>query len=400
MNGLAPRRRRAAEFAQLADLAVDRPGADVAKQLAEDEESAQLVSITQALRELESAAGPDPQFRARLRQRLVAHATVTAPAGGTARTPVVPAPRGGRTQRLGGRAGSPRLAFLAGTLAALVLISGLTLLASNNAVPGDSLYAIKRSSENLELALLHNPQDRGERKLSFARERLQEINSLVARNGSPAGGSTGTGTFGSADTNQMLAALKDMDRSTGEGAALLTGLAVQKQSAQLLAELDAWANGQLTSLTTLRQRMPGEAAQRATGSITLLNRLSFRLAELRAALGCTGCLQDPVLDDLGPIPHCLTCAGTGTPGAPRSNGATPPPGSTSGPGGRSPDPVQTTGPGTSLPTGSAPPPPATVGPAGVPGIPLGTGGPLPTASGLPSPSPDVVCRVLGSLCRK
>lgn len=399
MNGLAPRRRRAAEFARLADLAVDRPGADVARQLADDEESVRLVSITQALRELEIEAAPEPEFRDRLRARLIAHATVTSPAAPRARTPVVPAPRGGRTQRLGGRAGSPRLAFLAGTLAALVLISGLTLLASSRAVPGDSLYAIKRSSENLELALLHNPRDRGERNLSFARERLQEINSLLSRSGvapgSPAGGS---GTLGSAGTGQMLAALDDMDRSTNEGASLLTGLAVEQRSDPLLTQLAGWSAEQRAALTALRPRMPSDAARRATDSLGLLDQLDRRLADLRVALPCLACLQGTAVDNLGPIPHCATCAKSGTPGAPGSTTA--PPGQTNGPGGGNPDPTQAPSAGTSAPGGSAPPVASTAAPTSAGGAPVVPGGVLPTASGQATPSPDVVCRLLGALCRK
>jgi hypothetical protein len=400
MNGLAPRRRRAAEFARLADLAVDRPGADVAKQLAEDDESAQLVTITQALRELEVAAGPEPEFRDRLRRRLVAHATVTAPAI-TAATPVVPAPRGGRTQRLAGRAGSPRLAFLAGALAALVLISGLTLLASSGAVPGDRLYGIKRSSEQLELALVHDPQDRGQRQLTFAQNRLQEIDKLVDRNRTELGPATsGSGTFGSADTDRMLAAMGDMDRNTNEGAVLISTLAVQQHSEQLLASLADWIRGQRDALTSLKTQMPNTAARRAAGSVQLLSQLNERVVQLRRVINCT-CMQNPEIDPLGPKPCSPCVAQPSVPGGSGPSG-TPPPGAPTGrPSSTGPDPTQTASPsGTGLPGVNAPPAVTTTGPV-APGVPTHTnGGVLPTASGVLPATPDVVCRLLGRvLCQ-
>jgi hypothetical protein len=404
MNGSAPRRGRAAEFARLADLAVDRPGADVAKQLATDEEAAALVTLTQALRELDLDAGPDPEFRDRLRQRVIAHASVTTPAkAGAARPrPVVPAPRGGRAQRLA-KTGSPRLAFLAGALAALVMISGLTLLASSRAVPGDTLYAIKRSSENLELALAHGPADRGNRQLGFAWERLLEIGKLVARNGNelgPATSTTGSGTLGSPDTDRMLDVLQDMDGATGEGVAIITGLAVEQRSQSMLNQLESWTTKQRGTLLALKPHMPAVATQRADDSLNLLNNIVSRIAGLRQVLNCT-CMQNAKPDPLGPVPCPVPCTPQsavpgGGPGA-----SSAPAGPTSGPGGSSPDPVQTSG-GTSPPSGSAPPPPSTAGPNGSTSGPVGVGtnAPLPTASGQPPPSPDLVCRLLDKvLCK-
>jgi Domain of unknown function (DUF5667) len=395
MNGLASRRRRAAEFARLADLAVDRPGADVAKQLAGDEESAHLVSVTQALRELgPTAADPDPEFRARLRRRVVAKASVTGVPKPS--RPAVPAPRGGRAQRLA-QAGSPRLAFLAGTLAALVLISGLTLLASSRAVPGDTLYGIKRSSESLELALVHDPLDKGHRQLRFAEERLGEISTLVRR--TPGSGAGSSGTLGSADTDRMLAAMVDMDRDTGEGAAIITGLAVQQRSDALLSELSSWATQQRIALSPLVDQMPPTAALRAATSLALLQSLGVRLTELHNSLGCA-CLQTSGHDPLGPKPCPVPCvpAPGGKPSAPN-----PPAGPTSGPGRASPDPVHTSPSGAGRPSGgSAPPAPSTAGPPGsvVPGTVNGTTAPLPTASILPPAIPDPACRLLGPvLCR-
>src|SRR5262249_51214141 len=159
----------------------------------------------------------------------------------TGRAAGPPRRRPGRTAR----AGSPRLAFLAGLAAALVLVSGLTLLASNRALPGDTLYAVKRSGEQVELALVHNPQERGLRGLSFAQTRLTEVGQLIARGaGTSPGQHNGTGgargTPAADDSGLLTRTLADMDADTRDGAVLVTGYAVQQRSDQALAELARW----------------------------------------------------------------------------------------------------------------------------------------------------------------
>jgi hypothetical protein len=377
MNGQVSRR-RVAEFARLADLAADRPGAEVAKQLAHDEECAHLVEVCAAVRGLRVDAGPEPAFRARLRHRLVAMAEVNPPVAD--RQPVIPTPR--RVSVRTGSPRSPRLAFLAGALAALVLITGLTLLASSRALPGDTLYAVKRSSEHLELALVHDPHERGLRQLSFARTRLEEIGQLLSRGGGVSlGPHTRTvaagGVLAAGDADPVVRALDDMDCDTAQGAALLTTYAVSKQSDRALVNLSGWTAAQQDALVAMQTRLPGPAAERAAGSVKLLTRLAERVAQLRNDLTC-GCLAQTGYDEFGPVP-CSPCAappvqpgnqpGSSTPNGPpvpgqpsvtgHAGATTAPP-----PAGRS-VPVTPTTPGSSG-TVEVPNLPVTVSPSGSP----------------------------------
>lgn len=74
----------------------------------------------------------------------------------------------------------PRLA--ASLVLALIFILGGTGLvrASNGALPGDNLYPIKRTWEDMRLLLVFNPEGREELEDEFKQKRLYEINELLA----------------------------------------------------------------------------------------------------------------------------------------------------------------------------------------------------------------------------
>jgi len=74
----------------------------------------------------------------------------------------------------------PRLA--ASLALALIFILGGTGLvrASNEALPGDNLYPVKRSWEDMRLLLVFSPEGREELEDEFEQKRLHEINKLLA----------------------------------------------------------------------------------------------------------------------------------------------------------------------------------------------------------------------------
>jgi uncharacterized membrane protein YgcG len=66
-------------------------------------------------------------------------------------------------------------------LLVLFLFSGTSLVrAASGSLPGDSLYAVKRSWENLTLALTFNSQERWGLEVQFANTRLEELQELFA----------------------------------------------------------------------------------------------------------------------------------------------------------------------------------------------------------------------------
>jgi len=74
----------------------------------------------------------------------------------------------------------PRLAISL-AIALLFLLSGTSLVrASNGALPGDNLYPVKRTWEDVRLLLVFNPSSREELEGEFEQERLHEIDELLA----------------------------------------------------------------------------------------------------------------------------------------------------------------------------------------------------------------------------
>jgi hypothetical protein len=74
----------------------------------------------------------------------------------------------------------PRLATSL-TIALILLLSGTSLVsASNGALPGDNLYPVKRSWEDLRLFFIFSPGKREGLESEFEQERLDEISALLS----------------------------------------------------------------------------------------------------------------------------------------------------------------------------------------------------------------------------
>ncbi|WP_084956014.1 DUF5667 domain-containing protein [Thermoactinospora rubra] len=138
------------------------------------------------LRDAPPGTGPDPAFRARLRERLLAEPVGREPE--PRRSPVRPVPRTSWLTQLA----------TVGLAAAMMLAAFVTY----RSVPGEPLYPLKRAAEDTLVRLSPDPVERGERELVSAKTRAQELDALLR---SPDGGP------------HVGATLKDMDRSTRSG---------------------------------------------------------------------------------------------------------------------------------------------------------------------------------------
>lgn len=133
-----------------------------------DEQIANLVRFAETLCEA-AVAEPTPEFRLSLRSALMTEAQ-------TALIPVASKPRTlptATTHR-------PVRRRVAGLTAAALASAGVVGLVSSSAsaVPGDMLYSVKRSVENVQLALHQDDGSRGAFLLSQASERLAEARQL------------------------------------------------------------------------------------------------------------------------------------------------------------------------------------------------------------------------------
>src|SRR5690348_11712642 len=127
---------------------------------------------------------PSPGFREELRAqlvavapRLVAEGLATDPGADSAT--VRP---NGRVHAAWRRAPFRRPLAVVGTLVVIfaVLLTGAVWLSSGT-LPGDSLYGLKRASENVQLSLTSGDSARGKEYLTLAKRRVNEVSKLLSK---------------------------------------------------------------------------------------------------------------------------------------------------------------------------------------------------------------------------
>jgi Domain of unknown function (DUF5667) len=211
-------RRRAREFALL--LEDTRPHAG--------HELEALVALASSLRPADIS--PRADFRADLRESLVAEAAARrlAPAG--ASRPAAPhAPR----HRV-------RTAVATGVLVSLVGGVGAAA-ASSHALPGDSLYGLKRGIESAQLRFAHSELSRGRDLLDQADHRMSEAEALAA---SQDARSPETAT-------RIAGTIADLETATQGAATALEASYADTGDLQPLIDLDRFVVDQRTRLADL-----------------------------------------------------------------------------------------------------------------------------------------------------
>jgi hypothetical protein len=248
---------------------------------------APLVGLGAALRAIPATAGPAPEFRAALRQRLVAVATVQG-VGIPVQSPALRLRSVSATWKF-----QRRIAAVAGGAAAVTAIAGVSIGASRS-LPGDAFYGIKRATEQVQLAATFGTEPRGKRHLEFARTRMAEVQALAAGDTSLALGPTTPGTAvalgalpGVASSNEIVATLHDMDVETRLGAQDLLSVAQTSRSTEPLQALNGFTQAQARDLRSVLVQLPASAQVRAQASLGLLHAVAQRTVTL-ATTGRTG----------------------------------------------------------------------------------------------------------------
>lgn len=285
------RRRRVERLAQLLDEASG--GRRQRVRSPHDDELAEFVAIRNQLAETPQPE-VDPDFRAGLRTMLVAAAEREGVrAGGV---PESPAPEPARRPAQGPRA---RTALITGVTIGAVAFAGMST-ASANAVPGDALYGVKRSTERAQLALAGSDVGRAQLYLDFARTRLTEASTL---------------------TDGLHRVLDDMDRDTTAGVSLLTTAAANRHDPAALDPISPFVTDQSHALDDLADRVSGTDQERVEESLGLLQEITERATALRQHLanGCQSAAS--IIDEFGPNPQtCVTLPPPGALGPPQPGG--------------------------------------------------------------------------------
>lgn len=203
-----------------------------------------------------------------------------------------------------------RLAIaLAAAFCLVLALSGMTLFLSRNALPGDPLYAVRRTVESASLGLTAGGQAKGLKHLEFAAARIGDVQSLAARYPDLANSPVG----------DYLTAFADFDSDATAGAADLTDYA-STNGPGTLTTLRNWATQQTGRINQVESGLPATARTRAVQSVTLLARITQRTNALAARNNCYT-VTSGTTDDLGVLPATGPCdqppsSGGSTPGSP------------------------------------------------------------------------------------
>jgi hypothetical protein len=303
MNPLG-NRSRAEELARLLEGAVAGPASGTSGY-------AVLASRLRAVSPgLDEGFAPGAEFRAALRQRLLAVASVqaaTAPAATTAPRSALDAARAWSQTWQAQR----RLALTAGAMAAVVGFTGVGI-ASSRSLPGQPFYGLKRVAEGVQLDLAGSDTAKGTKHLEFAATRLREVQALADGASELALGSPGTPTaaglaLSSSVSRHIRTTLKAFDSETRRGRTLLEGVYRRTGKVGPLRVLSTFSTQEKHRLARLLPALPASAAPAAQASLDLVTTVGSTADQLLAIGTCTaGCNPDgagPVLPDQpAPVP--------------------------------------------------------------------------------------------------
>jgi hypothetical protein len=120
--------------------------------------------------------------------------------------------------------------------------------ASSDALPGDSLYGLKRGMEDIKLGLAHGDNDRGELYLDQASTRLNEARRLMERGRS--------GHLDHESLGEIRRALSGMQHDASEGHRLLHEAYERDGSLGPIQTLSAFSQSHREAWGALRDRLP------------------------------------------------------------------------------------------------------------------------------------------------
>ncbi|WP_424213134.1 DUF5667 domain-containing protein [Streptomyces sp. BI20] len=278
------------------------PAAEQSEAPAEPADHDRLLTLASALGDM-----PRPQMDADVKvvQRAQLVAAMEAMvleerATGTAPDPQVPEQRGRGAHRATPlRKLRPRSRWAKGLTAGGLTVgvaagafSGVAA-ASTDALPGDSLYPVKRGMEDLRLGMADDDSDRGELFLDQASSRLSEARRLMERGRS--------GALDHESLGEIRRALAGMKHDAAEGHRLLQAAYERDGSLGPMQTLSSFARSHRDAWGALREKLPVQLAD-----------VGNEVAGVFAAID-----QDVApLQGLLPKPPEQSRGGTGTPAAP------------------------------------------------------------------------------------
>ncbi|MET9535403.1 MULTISPECIES: DUF5667 domain-containing protein [unclassified Streptomyces] len=256
MIGQVSAHRRANAFAQaLEEQTLQGSAADQPEAPTEPSAQGQLLTLVTGLEELPKPQ-LDPEVKVVQRAQLVAAMETMLAGGGVSEGPQVPEQRTGRGAHRASplRKLRPRSRWSKGLAAGGLTVgvaagafSGVAA-ASSDALPGDSLYGLKRGMEDLKLGMANDDAARGEIYLDQASTRLQEARRLMERDRA--------GRLDHEQLGEVRRALNGMNHDAGEGHRLLHEAYARNGTLGPIQTLSSFSRSHREAWSRLRGRLP------------------------------------------------------------------------------------------------------------------------------------------------
>lgn len=238
-----------------------------------DEHSAaryeELLGLVATMRDVEAPA-PRPAFSADLRSRLMlaAEAALTPDTAEQREARRVPT----QVSR------SPRERRLVAAVGGFAIVSATASMAvaAQSALPGDTLYPLKRAIENAQTGVQRDADGKGTTLLGNAAGRLDEVDAL-SRSGE--------------DADAVATTLEDFVVQASEASDLLLGDFTSNGHASSIEELRSFTADSMGALTSLQNVIPDTARASLIAATQVINAIDVQAQSL-----CPACTDLPIIE--------------------------------------------------------------------------------------------------------
>ncbi|MFC8596216.1 DUF5667 domain-containing protein [Streptomyces atroolivaceus] len=241
-----------------------------------------LLALANGLGEL-PAPQFDPEVKVVQRAQLVAAMETMFAEGGASTGPTVPEQRSKGAHRASPiRRLRPRSRWAKGLTAGGLTVGvaagafGGVAAASSDALPGDSLYPLKRGMEDISLGMADGDADRGEVYLDQASTRLSEARRLMERGRS--------GALDHESIGEVRRALDGMTHDATEGHRLLHTAYQRDGSLGPIQTLDSFSRSHRATWSSLRDRLPVQLTDISDKVSSVFEAMDQEVAPLKSLL--------------------------------------------------------------------------------------------------------------------
>ncbi|MDQ0795742.1 DUF5667 domain-containing protein [Streptomyces sp. B1I3] len=275
--------RRANAFAQALEEQSPQGAAAVQpEEPAEQADHGTLSALANGLGELPKPQ-LDPEVKVVQRAQLVAAMETMFAEGGASTGLTVPEQRGKGAHRASPlRKLRPRSRWAKGLTAGGLTVGvaagafGGVAAASSDALPGDSLYGLKRGMEDIHLGMANGDADRGEVYLDQASTRLSEARRLMER--------ARAGEMDHESLGEVRRTLDGMTQNAIEGHRLLHAAYQRDGSLGPIQTLDTFSRSHRASWSSLRDRLPVQLSDIGDKVSSVFEAMDQEVAPLQALL--------------------------------------------------------------------------------------------------------------------